>query len=372
MRNPNQNRPKGGPAHVQAGTPSRCARQSPTTAKPARARSVMICGVTTTPDTSTSGSNDPVSSYGALLIKEDPTGRVTEIMERVCDLSQADYDRFSSAYKTMFDLLVANMFTYVRQSARDLFQVVTDASDAMRDGEISTTHPDGWVMWATKLRTAILSVCSSIHHHQDQSYIEVVRKFGKESAEHNAMRAAFAEIYDNCFGYRYLYKLRNTMVHYTMLAASMHAEARIYKGKKIALVEMNMDRSALLEQNGHLNKKLREELTSLPEDPSIYQMVGEALPHLRDTNRRILEILYPEIDSICQDVREFDSLFDGREGVRALIHQQSPELRAPFTTGYSAWANEILTLANSRLSAEADGGSTGATGAVSRPTAEGI
>lgn len=299
--------------------------------------------------------NAAAQSYGALLFRPDPTGQVAVIMDRVCDLSDADYRRYSDAYKVMSDLFVANMFTYVRQSAIDLMRLAEEASIAFRDGEISPTRPDDAIEWATKLRTAVLAFCSSIHHHQDQSYIEVIRKFGEDSDEHVAMKAAFAEIYDDCFGYRYLYKMRNTMVHFTMLTAAMKAEAANYNGEPVGFVDMRMDRSALIEQKRHLNQKLRDELNGLEEDPSIYEMAGEALPHLRDTNRCVLEILHPDLDDVCGIVREFDALFDGRPGIRALIHQQSPELRAPFTTGYKAWADSVIKFARSR---EQDGDNT--------------
>lgn len=290
--------------------------------------------------------NAATDSYGALLFRKDPTGKTAGVMERVCDLAPEDYERYSGAYKVMFDIMVANMFTYVKQSSIDLFETIKKASDAMRDGEISPMQPDGMVEWGTRLRTAILAVCSSIHHHQDQSYIEVKRKFGKDSPEHRKVKAAFAEIYDDCFGYRYLYKLRNTMVHYTMEAAAMRGEAQLYKGEKIAFVDMQMDRSALLDMKDHLNAPLKEELRSLPGDPSIHEMVGEAVPRLAKTNRELLAILYPEIDDLCAIVREFDALFDGQKGVRAVIHQQSPELRPPFRTGLTSWADNVIANAH--------------------------
>ncbi|MFC9840268.1 hypothetical protein ACFVKB_41855 [Rhodococcus sp. NPDC127530] len=125
------------------------------------------------------------------------------------------------------------MFTYARQSSIDLFHTIEKAAGAMLDGKISPTQqPDGMVEWGTRLRTTILAVCSSIHHHQDQSYIEVKRKFGRDSPEHCKVKAVFAEIYDDCFGYRYLFRLRNTKVHYTMLAAAMRGNHRCMKVRR--------------------------------------------------------------------------------------------------------------------------------------------
>lgn len=298
-------------------------------------------------DTAEHAENAATDSYGALLFKDDPTGRVAVVMERVCDLSPEDYERFNHAYNVMFDMLVANMFTYVRQSSLDLFRAVTEASEAFRDGKVRLPHGTELIEWGTRIRTAILGVCSSIHHHQEQSYIAVKRKFGEDSPEHIKMKAAFAEIYDGCFGYRALFRLRHIMVHSTMLAAAMNAEARRYQGQNIAFVDMNMDRSVFLESK-KISAALKDELRSLDEDPSIYELVGEAVPRLRDTNREVLAILHPEIDDVCATVREFDALFEGKVGDRALIHQQSPELRPPFTTGYNAWSPTVFDFAYAR------------------------
>ncbi len=51
--------------------------------------------------------------------------------------------------------------------------------------------------------------------------------------------------------------------------------------------------------------------------------------------------------SIAETIVEFDKLFEGRDGVRGLIHQQSPELRAPFKTGFTLWAGQVVLFAGS-------------------------
>jgi hypothetical protein len=53
----------------------------------------------------------------------------------------------------------------------------------------------------------------------------------------------------------------------------------------------------------------------------------------------------------CAIVREFDALFDGRKGVRAVIHQRFPELRPPFTTGLNSRADNVIAHARRRKEA---------------------
>jgi hypothetical protein len=64
-------------------------------------------------------------------------------------------------------------------------------------------------------------------------------------------------------------------------------------------------------------------------------------------NRKLLTIIHPDLTSVCETIVEFDKLFEGREGTRGLIHQASPELRAPFTTGFIPWAGDIVMFARS-------------------------
>ncbi|SFA61504.1 hypothetical protein SAMN05444374_1189 [Rhodococcoides kroppenstedtii] len=268
-------------------------------------------------------------------------------MQPICELNENDYTRFHAAYNVMFNMLEANMFTYVRQSGLDLFRTVMDASEAFRDGKIPAFGEGDMVEWATRIRTGILGVCSSIHHHQEQSLIAVVRQFDKDSAEHVEMKRLFKAVYDRCFAYRLLFRLRHIMVHSTMLAPAMKATAGISEGEKYALVDMRLDRSVFYESS-KISAAIKAELRALDEDPSIYELVGEVMPELRDTNREVLALLHPDIDDTCATVREFDALFGGQPGRRALVRQQSPELRPPFETSYQAWPPSVFDYAHAR------------------------
>jgi hypothetical protein len=56
--------------------------------------------------------NDPVETYAALLIADDPTGQAAVAFHNVSDLTKAEFDRYSEAYDTLEDILVANMMAY--------------------------------------------------------------------------------------------------------------------------------------------------------------------------------------------------------------------------------------------------------------------
>lgn len=296
---------------------------------------------------------------GAILIKDDPTGETAVHFEWIADLSEADYEHFSKALTALADIHGSNMFAVVRQAGLAMMREVGEAYKAIYENKISHVQTDDIEEWCIRLRTAVLGMCSAMHHHQEQSYIEVRRRFpdpppindGRKkkdqpiSPEHAAMKTAFATLYDTCFGYRFLYKLRNAMIHYTMFACGVGAESHRYEGQNLHWFELTLDRSVMLEQKSFLNAELRRELEELDEDPDIVEMMSEAFRELIKTNRRVVEILHPNIDEICATVVEFDNLFGGQDGVRCISRNRSRELRRPFRFAYHPVAGRVILAA---------------------------
>lgn len=291
--------------------------------------------------------------YHPLLIKPDPTGASGAILDVKDEISADDYLRYRTAYWTIYDKLTLNMFVFVRQSGVELMTLWEQANAALTNGQVSSVDPSGIVRWTTKLRLAVLSFCSTLVYHQDQNYILVKKKFGDGSPEHIAMQKIFNGLYDECFGYRYLYKLRNTMVHYTMDAVSVKTVSTLHQGSKVALFDMILDRSALLDAKKFLNATNKAELKGLPGSPSVFQMVVEAMSHIGDVNEDLTSIMTPDIEELCKTVIEFNSLFEGESGVRALqviegelvVGGQLQDLN------YSAMAGQVFDYAHERVGA---------------------
>lgn len=147
------------------------------------------------------------------------------------------------------------------------------------------------------------------------------------SPERAAMKAAFARLYDSCFGYRFLYKLRHAMIYYTMFACGVSAESQRYEGENYHFFELTLNRSIMLDLSSFLNATLRRELEELDGHPDILEMMTDAFRELIKTNRRVVEILHPNIGELCLAAVEFDNLFGGHDGVRAISLE--PQSRAP-------------------------------------------
>ena len=108
------------------------------------------------------------------------------------------------------------------------------------------------------------------------------------------------------------------MIHYSMRAVDVGTNSHRNKDQPLRWFEITMKRSVMLSAKKLLNAKLRAELEALDDDPDIVEMQTEAFKELIKTNRKLIEIQYPEIGEVCATVREFDQLFEGREGVREI------------------------------------------------------
>lgn len=289
--------------------------------------------------------NPVIPIHAALLVIDDPSGNAKLLFRNQFKLSKADFERYQRAYKTLFDIVEATFFVYVREACRGLFSMWEESNRRFREGELNALgSEDKRIQLGTQLRTGTLAVCASLVYHQERTYDLIFERFGGESEEMKKAKRLFGELYDDCFGYRYLYKLRNVMVHESMLAVALKWQAVNSKQGPIALTEINMDRSLLIESR-KVGVKLREELAGLPGDPSVLQMLGEAVPALREVNKKLLRLIEPNLQAECNAIVEFDRRYCGVQGVRGLIGGQSAELRPPFTTNMTAWAESIISAA---------------------------
>jgi hypothetical protein len=290
--------------------------------------------------------NDPVPAPAAFLIGSDPTGQSDVRCEHVCDLSDDDYQRYKTAERTLYDIVVAGVFTYLQGSLKVLETVWKGANAALASNEIRpNTDPQGAAIWTSQLRAAVLSLCMSVVYHQEQTYQDVCERHGTNSDAHEKAKAIFAKLYDDYRAYRYLYGLRNVMVHDNMDAIALTAEAaRGGNGQTLAVFDLLIDRSVMA-GSPKLNRNLRDEFAALDVNPSVLELLPEVAQPLVDANWKLREIVHPGLTQACQTVIEFDNLFEQRLGTRALVHRQSPEIRPGFRFSYTGFPPEVIHFA---------------------------
>ena len=290
--------------------------------------------------------NDPVAAPAAYLIGPDPTGQSDVRLEHIRDLSDDDYQRYKAAERMLHDIVVANVFTYVQGSLKVFETVWKGANAALASNEIRpNTDPRGATLWNTQLRAAALSLCMSLVYHQEQTYQDVCDRHGTDSQAHQTAKAIFGQLYDNYRGYRYLYGLRNVMVHDKMDAIALSAEVtQDNNGQTVGMYDLLIDKSVMAESL-KLNRNLRDEFAALDENPSLLELLHEIAQPFVDANRKLRDIAHPDLTQACQVVVEFDDLFQERPGTRALVHEQSPEVTAGFRISYTGFPPEVIHFA---------------------------
>lgn len=255
--------------------------------------------------------------YNLLLIRKDEKAIATAVFEQVRTLTFDEYNGYFGAYQALVRILNASVYSFVIESAKMLGKTFAEVADEMARGAISNVNPEDGMAASVRLRYAVLAFCSSIYSHQEQSLVLVKRKFGHTSVQAEAINQVFHDIYDGCFAYRYLMKLRHAMIHLTAEAASVHMSSRLVEGRPSGTADAWLDRTVLLDPGNRLSAALRRELRGLPGDPSILQMIGELMPEMNDLNSKVVRIIHPELNKFKSTIVELESRFGGRLGARA-------------------------------------------------------
>ena len=293
------------------------------------------------------GDNSPVDELAALLLAPHPTDESGVFFDYVQDLSPEDYERYNQAYNTLFDILFANAFTYFTTSAKLFLKVWTEANNALAANEIRpNTDPDSFISRATQLRSTALTLCLSLVYHQEQTLQEVCELHSNGSDAHNAVKNIFGEMYDNLAGYRYMYGLRNIMAHDAMDAIALSATSAFDENlRPIGMWDLTLDRSVIC-QSPKAKRALKDELSSLAENPSLPELFAQIAQPMAEANKKLLTIIHPDLTLMCQTVVEFDALFGGKPGTRALAHNRSPELRPGMRVGFAPWSGDVIKFAH--------------------------
>ncbi|WP_328857830.1 hypothetical protein OG579_01540 [Williamsia herbipolensis] len=288
--------------------------------------------------------------FSAMLIGDspDPTAKVG--FKVVRELSKADHDRYRTDYQLVERLLHTSIAAYVNQTLKDFIRVIEQDVEELKSGQVNFTQPDDVVRMGIRMRGAVLTLCSALHMHQEHINGEVVERFGENSSVHKKVRKIFTRLYDKSQAYRILWHTRNTMVHHTLETISISATAFLDSNNERQAVTMpRVDLSAIIELNDRISDSFRAELVDLGENPYVLELINEAIPLVSEANKRINTHLYPQLDAACATIREFDSIFAGLDGVRALTSERTTNDPPPLKFSYSTWSGDVIMFARERL-----------------------
>ena len=195
--------------------------------------------------------NAPQEARGAILVSPGSANLYGNGLPSMTvvkdDLSEADYNRYDAANKTLDRILVTNLFTYYVEAYKSLVGLWQEASHMFAAALPIMGLTDVVATTATRLRGAVLNTVSMLSYHQERTLDEVCDKYGHDSEQHLKVKRIFNALYDDYFGYRYLYRLRNIMVHDTMEAVSLTSKAYRNNGQPFAIVDLDLHRKTFIE-----------------------------------------------------------------------------------------------------------------------------
>lgn len=288
----------------------------------------------------------PIEPRGALLITTDAAGQAANF-ERICILSIEDYTRYKQAYKRISGLLFGSVYTYFASSTSLLRSAVMAANQAADIGIIlPNSAPDTFTTWLTSLRATALSLCSSVVYHQDQMLRRIEKAYGPGSATYSQVDEQFHGLYDSYSGYRFLCRLRNVMVHESMEAVTAAVKQISVGGHIQSRFRVTIDRSFIAQSE--MKKAVKTEIVGRSENPDLLDLADEIAAPLGTVNTAIETLLWDSMSSAYQAIAEFDDLFGGRPGLRAIANSPD-DGPGPHIPGYMPWSQQVIDLARQRL-----------------------
>jgi hypothetical protein len=295
------------------------------------------------------GTNLPIDPRGVLLISPDSASPNSLKMTPVTVVSVDDHVRYREAYRRVFNIVLGGILTYFAVSAEALHAKVAEANQAFAERRFQPqTHPEEAVRLVSEIRSAVLSLASAVYFHQDQTYQLASDLHANDETVLASIEKVFKDVFDTNRGYRLLHSLRNVMTHYTMEAVTVSGRAlQVADGRMEARFNLRIDRGVAA-RSKKINKVVKAEFERMQDDPDVLELLDELHSPLYRADQRISALLYPDMRQTCETIVEFDNLFKGAPGIRALVSDWNPGVRGQ-RPSWTAWAPQLFEFAHRQL-----------------------
>lgn len=143
---------------------------------------------------------------------------------------------------------------------------------------------------AFEINRYLLNYLASARTFLDHSEYNLKKRHGENSERVEAFKRACKEIYDNCFSYRFLYKLRNYAQHCGLPISSLNLTSKLDKANKIRYsLVIKFNRDELLSKYTEWGRQLTREIGQLPPEFDITPYVDEMMKCLGEICLKMLK-----------------------------------------------------------------------------------
>ncbi len=139
----------------------------------------------------------------------------------------------------------------------------------------------------------ILNFLSSLRTFLDHTETRLKRQYGQDSEEFKIFKVLTNNAFDESFGYRFLYKLRNYSQHCGLPSGAMNTYSTgNEKGETVNTLSLFLVRDDLLKNYDSWGEKVKEELKNQPDYFDIMPLVDEMFEQLKTINLKINSKVY--------------------------------------------------------------------------------
>lgn len=259
-------------------------------------------------------STDNVGNVGLLLIDYDSEELPGEPLFRpICDLSESDYERFTSSHNSLREFVRPIMAEFVHNTIYDLSSDLEEQITKMVTCRRITESSERGLPINEHFGNRILSVANSCQVYRD-NLNHSATKLGDERRKE--MRELLSEFYTKSSGFRWLIEARNAMIHQNMRSVLSYNASLNEDGADIRIF---FSRDAILKTNNMRNiknKKWRDELSAMDKWIDAIDLVVDYYESIEKVDARARRIILSEEEEkrATEDIRDVIRKFSGRRG----------------------------------------------------------
>lgn len=259
--------------------------------------------------------------FGLMVIQDTPTGPDKVKLNFFHALPQGEYDAYRAAASSLQNSSNGNLLVYAKQSLANLESVCAQVQKFMRTVSIPLIQLSA-ESWRTSITCCVLTFCSALNLHQEQSLADAKRHHGPGAAEVVEVKQFFSQAYDSSFAYRLMYRLRNVLVHHSLRCVGLFLSAKETSPSGLIVNQYEMRvpllREIFLGAKQNVSAATRQELQDMSADPDILMLCREAMLGLERVDKKIRMLVNPGLLDDAAAVHRLNGLFEDIPGGRAL------------------------------------------------------
>lgn len=234
----------------------------------------------------------------------DKNGRFSK--EDISNLSDEDFQiLFQEEKKLLEFFVIKSLFEITELNLKDLEQYIsTFEADLRRDKVIILDQPDRVSLNINRL---FLNYVFSFRTYIDHLETFLKRTFGDTSNEVIAFKKLTAELYDNHFEYRFIYKLRNYAQHCGLPIDVFNINPSIYEGVYDVKINIEFDPDLLLVKFHAWGTQLKKELSEIKVNLCVITIANTFLEITNEIKKWFLQVIEPTKDLIKAKVQEISA-----------------------------------------------------------------